>query len=225
MPLSRVQKVFLDFGLTNSVQDFYTPGSYTITDFDRIGVYYEAERLGTRSLCNWLGNRLWLEIENLLLSLYNDDMSYFLTRETLGMNTLEDDMQKKDANDWSISIGFKSIKKGGYKFNFSLMHEFNYAMGVGSSVYDFQDWNMIAPCAYTNDKRTGEQRATLGYEYKELGGYSRQFVVGEYAGVGAAGQGGMFREASGPDDIKSMGMVHEGAFHGACPNQCMIQRP
>lgn len=216
----------MDFATVNSFADTYTPGSYTISDFDSLSFYYEDERLKSRTLQTWDGIELWVEKENVLLALYNDDMR-LLTDRMLGLDTGDpsDEFQPSKDSDWVTNIGFKAIRKAGYTYCFKLLHEFNKAMGAGSADYNYKQYSVIMPLGMTKDKSTGTTVPTFGYEYKELGPYSRENVVAIWAGAGTGGRGGYIPNATSSSDLLSMALVGEHAFHGACPNALVIQRP
>lgn len=217
-----------DFTTTNSITDVVAIGAYALADFDSITNTFEDERIGVRDLIHWQGKLRHTEIENLLYGELNNDLTMLLSKKFLNYGPSaqpNDGMQPASAADWALTIGFYGLRKGGYNHVFKSLHEFNKAVGAGSSAYNFKHWNVVMPIGYTTDKSTNENRATVGYEYKKLGNYSREEVVAELAGVGVAGTGTSYRIATSAGDIHRLGMVSEIAFHATCANHIILQHP
>ena len=215
------------FAETNAYKDLYTAGSYALADFDNLGGYFEDERVGTRHMVMWQGRDIYIEIENVLVDFYDGADSNFMTKDMLGFDgaSPNDNMQLTTSHDFSTAIGFKAIKKGGYFFCFKQLHEFNNSQGAGSSDYNFKKWSVIMPLGYTADKNSGTMTPTVGYEYKELNGYSRENVVADISGIGVAGTGTPYARAQHEIDIHRTGFVSETCFHACCANHVVIQRP
>lgn len=217
---------FIDFGVLNGYESNYTPGSLAIGDFDNIAKLYEAERLGVREVMAWQGHDIYVEIENVLQTLLNADTSALLVQNLFRYGGgLEDEEQPIDDGAFAMNIGFYALRKAGYVFAWKLLHAFNEAMGAGADVYDYPQWSIYHPLGFVQEKRTGEARPTIGYEYKQLGNYSREMIVADIAGVGAAGTGTPRPVAVNQFDISKAGYVSEIAFHGTCANHVVVQRP
>lgn len=212
------------FAETNGYTVNYTPGALAMGDFNAISDLYEKERVGTRDIFGWFGKSYFNEVEDVLQTLLNADISAELykryTDDGSGMGE-----QPGDPNDLFVHIGFSGLRKGQYNYAWKSLHAFNEAMGAGADAYDYDQWAIWHPLGFMTNKATGAPVPTVGYEYKQLGNYSRENVVAEIAGIGVAGSGTPYAIASSTSDIHRIGFVAEIAFHGACANQIVIQKP
>ena len=208
----------------------YTPGSYSLNNWDAIGDVIEAERPGTFEYVGCDGRAIYLEKENALKDFLNNDTAVFLTNnDWMGYNTIRDEIELKPANaaDFYASIGFKGVQKGGFNFGWSQLPEFNDAKGLalkqGSSYqYTFRQQSLLFPYGMVVNKNShdGEMISAVGYEYKELNGFSRDVIITPLDGVG-----GSNRIATQQDDITSLNYLSDFCFHGVCANHCIIQKP
>lgn len=214
----------IEFGTTNGWTVNYTPGALAMGDFDTISDIYESERIGIRDIFTWQGKSYYNELENVLQTLLNADITAQLYRKFLddGSGIGE---QPTMSEDLFVHIGFNGLKKGGYVYGWKLLHAFNEAMGAGSDAYDYDQWAIYHPLGFVRNKSNNQMMPTIGYEYKQLGNYSRETVIAEIAGVGVAGTGTPYTIASNVYDIHRVGYVSEIAFHGTCANHMIIQRP
>lgn len=228
MPIN-VTEGLLEFATTNGWTDPYTIGTYSINDFDDMGRIYEQERLGVKNILLLQGYEMYLEVENTLQNMLNADLTQNIIKDWFSYNgpiPLNDDQQPTDPNDFSMWIGFNALKKAGYQFCWKKLHVFNEAMGAGADSYDYKHWSIACPLGWMRDGVSGELRASMGYEYKKLGNYSREHVVASLNGVGVAGTGGYTPlQAASQYDVHTCGIVSEIAFHGTCANHLVIQRP
>lgn len=216
----------MEFATTNGNNDTYTVGAYAMSDFDDLGKYFTRERVGVKDMICLQGIDIRYEIENVLGTLLNGDMGSLLTSKYFyGDNVFSDGINAMDSRAFAMEIGFRGVQKGGINFGFYELSAFNENVGAGAPGYDYPNYQIIFPVGYAADKETGSLRPTIGYEYKLLGGYSREEVIADLAGVGVAGTGTPYRVATSPNDIHQMGMVSEIAFHGTCANHITIQRP
>jgi hypothetical protein len=217
---------FIDFTLLNGYESNYSPGSLAITDFNVIGGIYEAERVGVRNVMAWQGYNMYVELEDVLQNLLSGDVAALLMSKFVTYDGgLGDEFQPVDDKDFAMNIGFRALKKGGYDYSWMLLHAFNEAMGAGADVYDYDQWAIYHPLGFVEEKSSGSARATIGYEYKQLGNYSREVVIADISGVGVAGTGTPRPMAVNQFDVHKTGMLSEIAFHGACANHLIIQRP
>jgi hypothetical protein len=216
----------IDFGLLNGYEDNYTVGSYALSDFDFVAGLYEQEKVNVRDICSWDGFSLYQEKENVLLTSMNSDLTGLLTQQMFRHAVdLGDEYQPTSDSDFALNIKFRAVSKGGYNFGWNLMYAFNEGIGLGSALYDYKNWSVMHPLGYIKDARTGDQKGAMGYEFKQIGNYSRELVIGEVAGVGAAGTGTPRPYVANEVDALKSGMVSELAFHGACANHLITQRP
>jgi hypothetical protein len=215
------------FATVNGNTDTYTVGNFQMADFDDISRYYERERIGINDIMALQGIDINIEIENVLIDLLDGDLAAMLTKDYMyGDGMFMDAMKPKlDASDFAMKFGFRAVKKSGYRYYFYCMPVFNENVGAGAAGYDYPNWQVMFPVGYAKEKSSGDNRATIGYEYKQLGAYSREEVIADISGVGVAGSGTPYRIASNQFDLYKMGMVAEIAFHGTCANHITLVRP
>ncbi len=205
----------IDFATLNGYTDNYTVGAYALSDFDNMAKLMEKERVNTRKFMTWDGIDLWHEKENEVFSLYSQDATSFL--EFVGNSTPDQPLADK-----TVNIGFRGITKGGYYWGWQLLHEFNRATGAGASGYNYVNWSIVTPYGYMSNKGNDTKSPMIGYEYKQLGAYKREVVFDRLPGFGTAMPG---EQSVTENDVTKQGLLSEIAFHGACANHIIIQRP
>lgn len=215
----------INFAETNGYTVNYTPGSMALADFDAIARIYEQERVGTNDIMSWQGYDYYVELENLLQSQLNADLTAQLSRSWFRGQMDMDDQQLMDDSDFALTIGFYALRKGGYNFAWKKLHLFSEAVGAGAAGYDYSEWSIYHPLGYTKNKANGTNVPTIGYEYKQLGNYSREVVVANLAGVGVGGSGTPYSIAVNQYDTLNTGYVSEIAFHGTCANHIILHTP
>ena len=216
----------LEFASVNGYTVNYTPGSYTTQDFDVIARIYELERIGVKEIAGWQGIDIYQEQENALQALLNGDLTANLSADRFTFNMEPNDMnQLPDSGDFALRIGFRAVRKSGYNFSWKSLHTFNEAIGAGAEAYNYTQYSIWTPLGYTKNKATGGTSGTIGYEYKELNGYSREHVVAPINGLGVAGSGGLAPVAVNQYDVQQLGMLSEIAAHNTCANHIILQTP
>lgn len=215
------------FATVNGNTDTYTVGNFQMADFDDFSRYYERERIGVNDLLCLQGQDMSIEVENVLIDILNGDLAAMLTKQYMyGTGEFGAGFEKAaDPAAFALKFDYRAVKKSGYNYFFYNMPVFNESVGAGSAAYDYPNWQVILPIGYVKEKSSGDNRATIGYEYKKLGSYSREEVIADISGVGVAGSGTPYRIASNPNDIYKMGMLAEIAFHGTCANHVTLVRP
>lgn len=221
----------IKFALTNGHQLTYTPGSFSLQDIAAVAKIYEQERIGgARTIVTFDGFDLYAEREDALASQYQYTLAPKMMASWISDSDFpapSDGWQPTTDEDFVAWLGFKGIHTKGYNFMFRMLHEFNEAIGAGSSDYDYSKWCIYMPLGNTVDQKTRQPRANFGYEWRQQGRYSREHVVATVSGVGVAGIGGYdaIDFAGSEYDFRKTGMVSEIAFHAACGNRIVIQRP
>lgn len=214
------------FGLTNGNNDTYTTGAYALDDFTDLARYYKRERIGTKDLCCLQGMEIQNEVQNVLSGELSGDLAALMTKKLLyGPDIFGDGVERKDPNDFALNYGFRAIKRDNFTFFFYSNDVFDESIGAGAAGYDHPGWQLVVPVGYSEDKKNKTTMPTMGYEYKELNGYSREQVIGSFAGVGVAGTTAFTGRASMASDAMQSGVVSEIAYHGTCGNHVSIQRP
>ena len=143
------------------------------------------------------------------------------------MNIPGESWQPFENQNFGLYIGFKAVHKSGYTFAFKLMPEFTDTTIGGNPAatnnpYNYQNTLLGFPVGMTKNQN-GSPTFMFGYEWKQLGGYSRRALFGQFAGVGTNTY--MNLPATSANDTVQAGLVAEIAFHGACPNLGFLQRP
>jgi hypothetical protein len=215
----------LDFVNAYGHTPTYTTGAYNLDDFDDIARIMVQEQSSSSTIFQMMGFNVFQVIENQLYNI-NAGATQPLFMKQFAVNLGVDPASKtwqpfEDAN-FGLYVGFKAVHKSGFNFGFKLMPEFTDPTFGGASAYDYTNTVLSMPTGNTKTT-TGESVMKWGYEYKQEGSYSRRAIFGTFAGVG--GNTFMNIQASGPNDLINAGILAEVTFHGACPNQGIIQRP
>lgn len=217
----RTTEGFLPFVETAGSVDTYTAGSYALSDLNIATAILSDQRvMNTANVVCFQGPDVYLEIEDLLIDAtkYDFDQAFNMIAPMAGMNGFYENTTDRE-NQRSVSFGFYAVSKGGYTIHFKKLDEFSDVRGLGSTNYNYRGYNVFMPVGTTNDMMTGEARADVGYEYKELGGYSREAAYSESRGHGSGGQ------VASEYDAETVSMVCEIAGHFARANRVVVQRP
>jgi len=220
----------ITFVSSNGYTDNYTPGSYALSDLYVVARLLEQERIGSRDIVTWDGFDLYAEREQVLQNLFQYTLAPKMLdgfMPTSGPGVPTDNWQPSTDTDFVAWLGFKAAHVAGYNFLFKMLHEFNEAIGAGAAAYDYTQWGIYMPIGTTIDKKTRQPVGNFGYEWRELSGYKREVVFAQIAGAGVGGQNGYIPtlNVASAYDYAEMGIVSEIAFHGACGNRIVTQRP
>ncbi len=217
---------FISWITTNAHTDTYTAGSYAIADFYAVTSIMEQENIGTSHLLTYDGYSLWVEREQVLQAFFAESIwPAMMTSVQNAYNLVYDDWDPSNDKDFVAWLGFRGYHVGGYTVFFKKMQEFSEAVGAGAAGYDFDTWSIYVPLTRVKDRSTGLQRPMIGYEWKQLGRYSRKAVIADLAGAGVGGHSGGYREVAVNEfDAYRCGFVSELAFHGATANKIVVQK-
>lgn len=212
---------FMQFRSANSYENEYDPANFTTDEFDEIAATLERENVGTRSILSLQGNQYLYLVEALLGDKYDQSLTMTLLKDSadgygLSMDKWQPIMEDQD---WVAWLGFQGLRKSGFTFHFRIMHEFVAPDAAGADAYDYPYDAIYLPLTRVTDRTSGEQRTSIGYEWKELPPYSRKMVYGTIDGAGVAGIGGASATPVSEYDWRRAFMLSELAFHGACPNK------
>jgi hypothetical protein len=221
---------FVEFASTSGTPDAYTVGSYDITDFDTIANILLDERSAAQNdVMGWLGPDLFTEIENSFTTTLEQNPMYAVDRIVDGYANYANQMYQQgltsDPSDATLSFGYSAIRKNGFIFHLKRLSEFNDIRRAGASAYSYRNWGIWYPMSWTTDTLSGAQRPTVGYEYKQLGNYSRENVFGQLAGAGVGGSNTPFGPAVTEFDSMRYFLMSHLAFHGAIGNALVVQQP
>lgn len=209
-----------------ALADGYTAGSFVIDDFYAVGTLQKGQRTGASQVLATLGYQLYIDVEQSLQNTFANDLVPAMVAKMQAANGVTfDDWQPVNDKDFVAYLGFKAAHVGGFSYFFKEMHEFTELVGAGATGYTQPQWGIYAPLNTYTDRVTKNTRAKVGYEWKQLGSYSRKVVIAELAGAGVAGTNGYRQVAVNEFDVYKCGLVSEQAFHGALPNHFVFQKP
>lgn len=153
----------------------YTPGSFSVTDFDAYGRILDREYAGDYVL-GLTSKSFSDEIENTMVAyLANTNIIYEIEQQ-LG--------SRFGVDGKSISIDFNYLKKSQRTFMFKRMMEFSnrQTFGIANSVTD--GYGVFLPMNKVKDAKSGKMLDNIGARYKNLNGYSRKMEVWSVNGAG-----------------------------------------
>lgn len=221
---------FITFARTNGFQDTYSVGSYDMTNFDSAASHLLDERAAaSNDVIGWLGPDIFTEIENSFTNTLTNDLIFTVDKLVPGYKDYlsgqyHQQLTKSDA-DFTLTFGYNAIRKNGFNFHMKRLSEFHDTRRLGADSYEYRNWALWHPVSWTMDLLSGNSRSTIGYEYKGLGGYSRESVFGHLPGAGVGGDNTPYgRAVTEYDTMKYFLMSHCG-FHGATGNALVVQRP
>jgi hypothetical protein len=220
----------IDFGLTSGTTDTYPVGSYSTDELDDIStIYYDLRSTTTRDVCTWDGPDVSIESENAFTNVLQQNLAPFINRLIDGYGSMMDggyhEMLDSSPQESTISFGYKVIEKGGLIFHMKRLSEFNDIRKTGTSDYEYRNYRMVTPINWMKDAITGVERPSIGYEWKELDGYSRENVFDTIAGAGPGGRNSPFGRAVHENDTLVAFLLCELAGHWALGSSIVMQIP
>jgi hypothetical protein len=198
----------VDFIYNYGQKNQYNAGLVTVQDFDQNGRILTAQRVFKGTLEVQQGFNMFINIENALKD-YAGAKEKFVT-------------DIKGEEKFEINVGFYSFQKASYRYNFMQMPQFSFVKAQGGSAYPYQEWAIIYPIYMKLAANLGTYTATMGWEFKELNGYSRNELV-KYQG--GTGKNGSLVTTNNGADVDIYSLESDLAFHGTCPNQAIIMLP
>lgn len=221
---------FVDFALTNGTQDGYTVGTYTIADFDTLAdIYYDERVASSGDILTYDGPTISKETENSFTNTLQQNLIFAVDRIMPGYAEARQYHEKIDSGtpgaEATVSFGYSCIHKNGFNFHMKRLSEFNDVKRAGSASYAYRNYRIAVPYGWMQDSLSGNERATIGYEYKKQGNYSRQDVYGTFAGAGVGGANTPYGQASHGVDKLDAFLISHIAGHWAVGNGCIVQLP
>lgn len=150
--------------------DPITPGALTIGDFDTYGKIFVRENVTNPEIMAWMGYDLYVEIENMLPD-FLDNTNVDYTMKRVAENHFGANM------DMAVAMGFSAFKKSGKNYLFKINYDFSNQKTYGSTGYDYGYMAALIPMGKSKDARTGDMVGSIGYRYKKLGSYNREFEM------------------------------------------------
>jgi len=221
---------FVEFASTSGTPDGYTVGSYDITDFDVVAnILLDERSAASNDVIGWLGPDLFTEIENSFTTTLEQNLMHTVDRIVDGYSGYANEMYQQgltsDPSDATLSFGYSAIRKNGFVFHMKRLSEFNDIRRGGAAGSSYRNWGIWYPMSWTRDTLSGEDRPTIGYQYKALNEYSRENVFGSLPGAGVGGDNTPFGAAVTEYDTMRYFLMSHLAFHGAVGNALVVQQP
>lgn len=225
----------IPFGVTNGYVDPYTPGLYALADLYAITDSFYDERVATVDmLCSLDGPDISSETEQAFTNVFVNNLEPYIDRFMNGYGGYRKSQlvsqgyyEGIDSKEYEMSaaFGFNAATVNGFTFSFKRLDELGDIKRQGSSSYKYRGYRIVYPFAWNTDARSGNRRATVGYEYKKSGEYSRLNVVGSLSGAMVGGDNTPFGPAVNEFDSHTGFIGSEMAGHWALGNGIVIQRP
>ena len=220
----------IDFALTSGTIDTYVPGTYVIQDFDEIAdVYYDERVAASSDIICWDGPDIAKETENALIDLFAQNYAPFVDRlvDQFSSYMTEGYQEGLDAKptDAVVSFGYSAVQKSGFTFHLKRLSEFNDIKRLGGASYGYRKYRISMPVDWRVNVLDNTSRPTVGYEWKEKNGYSRNNVIGTISGAGVGGDNTPFGPAVHENDTTKYFLLSECAAHFAVGNGIVTQRP
>ena len=177
----------LDDFITNRGTVFpFTAGSLTIDDIDGWGTIFNRERTGSKDVLALVSYQLRTQIENTLKTYMNNTcFAYAKNNKAFGKGIFDG---YSNPEDFFIWLGFSGFHKAGFNYLLRSVPELDEVMGAGTTGYNWSQQGWIVPIELfdNNDPNTPNKAKLpmMGYRYKELGGYNREWEVGRTGGAG-----------------------------------------
>jgi hypothetical protein len=221
---------FIKFATTAGTIDTYGVGTYGLDDFNEVAATMLNERAASSNdLIGWIGPDLFTEIEDSFTATLESNLNHTVDRIVPGFGAYLNNQYQQSLtyspSDAALSFGYRAVKKNGFVFHLKRLSEFNDIRRAGAAAYDYRNWAIWHPISWTKDSLSGNSRPTVGYEYKELEGYSREAVYSRFAGAGVGGSNTPFGQAVNQFDTMTSSLISHKAGHFACGNGLVVQRP
>lgn len=225
---------FVEFALTSGAIDEYTVGSLALDDLYVVSNVYYDERvlpIGSPDVMAWTGPEYGQEMEQTFTQTLVQNPIYTVDRIIEGYGgylksqSYAESLDHKET-DATLSFGYSAVQVNGIIFHFKRLDELGDTRRFGGYGYPYRNYAMYTPLMWKEDLLTpGRKRATVGYEYKQLGPYSRENVVGTLAGAGVGGSNTPYGPAVNEYDSMKGFMLSHIAGHFAVGNAIVTQRP
>lgn len=177
----------LDDFITNRGTVFpFTAGSLTIDDIDGWGTIFNRERTDSKDVLALVSYQLRTQIENTLKTYMNNTCFAYAKNNAAFKSSIFDGYDSPE--DFFIWLGFSGFHKAGFNYLLRSVPELDEVMGAGTAGYTWNQQGWIVPIElFSNNNPDTAEKSKLpmmGYRYKELGGYNREWEVGRTGGAG-----------------------------------------
>ena len=151
----------------------YTPSFLSIADFDAWNFIYEQEYSFETEVMLYFATELYNEIQNELTEYgrYTDMSLVTASRKSMS------DQYFGGKEHWEMSVGFEYFNKSGRTYMLKKLSTFSNVKQYGAPGYSKTKSGIILPMMYEKDPQTGQELPVMGYRYKELGGYNREYEI------------------------------------------------
>ncbi len=155
--------------------DTYTPGFYSIADFDATNETLDAN-FAPSEMLELLGISANIEISNLFTNSFDAGSIVYASF-------------KEGQKSADLAIDFSSFSKNGRTWHFKRMDSFNHPKFYGAPGFNFRNMMVMTPMDKQRDadpSGKGNMIPSIGMRYKSLGDYNRQMKVWKTGGAQAS---------------------------------------
>lgn len=161
----------------------YASSGLDIDDFDAMGTIFERERIGTKNILLPVAYGLRTQISNTLKDYMNNTAFGYAVQSGGFRSDLFNEFSSPE--DFFLWLDFSGIHKAGYNYLIRTMSELTEQMGAGTEGYNYSGNGYAIPVeTFTNKDGSNATLPSIGYRYKELGGYSREMEIKYTGGAG-----------------------------------------
>lgn len=157
-------------------------GGLDIDTFDSIGEIFERERISSKNILMPVGYGLHTQISNTLKEFMTNTAFSYAKNSPLKSDIFDGFSTPEDFFLW---LDFSGIHKNGFNFLLRNQPELTEQMGAGTEGYNIRNTGYAMPIeTFTNKDGGNASQPSLGYRYKALNDYSREYEVGYTGGAG-----------------------------------------
>ncbi|WP_418360165.1 hypothetical protein [Sphingobacterium detergens] len=158
-----------------------TPGTFGIENLDSVDEILTRERAGADVYLLPMGYNLFQSWNNNMIDFMKDNCFPFVK----GSFQNSPIFSETDGNDHFLWLDFAGARKNGRTWLAKHFSELDEQMGAGTEGYSWKNTGYALPVdMFENKGGTNPKQSCIGYEYKALNGYSREFEMYNHGGAG-----------------------------------------
>ncbi len=156
----------------------YTPGSFTVSDFDEFDRILAANYAGNYVMA-YLAQNLHIEVENKLVD-FNKFTGIDYTRKVVNADLFGND------ESLAVSVNFSLFTKATRTYLFKRFSELNDPKSYGATGYPMKNFGILFPLDKNRKDKSGNKIGNIGIRFKAMGGYSRKMETFELGSANVA---------------------------------------
>ncbi len=202
--------------------DTFVAGSFALDDFYDMSALMLQQRGNSHSYITFEGYQISQDTERVLNDVFQYDLVMALAEAAFSNPHVNYSAKTEyfKPKDFVASFGYKAVKAGGCAFMFMTLPEFTSPVGAGVTGSPETSWRLIAPIDLSAKDEQDRTMPSFGYRYAAMAGISREMMVGDIVGAGAASG-----RVSNEFDQRRAWMISDIGFHIIAANQFGIQKP